>query len=182
MQTISRSPQKSSSEKQGTGWALWVVGSKSAREGRALLSLCARYLAPGGGRGSLGTVLLCSELMGAGEGVASSDAAALIPQLPLTYGNSRSREGSWSWKSMNLHSRAVKYSQSASVGRGWVNLKKSEWCYSFLQLFTLFPPHIYVSEPHMDLICTRACTGQYVFDPRNGEWDDSQLVMHNSEW
>lgn len=62
-----------------------MVGSKSTCEGRALLALCAWSLAPGSGRVSLGIVLLCSELVGAGEGVASGEAAALIPQLPLTY-------------------------------------------------------------------------------------------------
>lgn len=74
---------------------------------------------------------------------------------------------------MNLHFREAKCSQSASVRRGWVNLKRSERCYSFLKLFILLPPHIYVSEPHVDLICIRACAGPYVFDQRNGEWDDS---------
>lgn len=61
-----------------------------------------------GGRDSLDRVLLCSEFMGAGKGVAFGEAAAFIPWLPLTCINSRSQEASWRWKSMELLSREAK--------------------------------------------------------------------------
>lgn len=67
----------------------------------------------------------------------------------LTNGNSRSQKGSWSWKSMNLHSREVKYIWSTSVGRGWVNLNRSRRYYSFFAALHITPsPHIYFRAPH----------------------------------
>lgn len=72
----------------GTGWALWVVGSKSTFESRVLLAVCALCLDWGEAEAAW-DVLLCSELKGAGGGATSYEAAVLIPQPSLTYGMSQ---------------------------------------------------------------------------------------------
>lgn len=102
------------------------------------------------GRGSLVTVSLCPDLMGAGEKV------LLISQLPWSHYILLSWEGEMEICAL-------------LNGKSGMNWRKFKWLY----FSCLFLPYMYVSEINVYLICTRACSGQSVYDLRKGEWDST---------
>lgn len=180
MQTLSRSAQKSSNSRELVELCEWWASGSPLKAGHCWL--CVPY------------VLVMERQRLPGQFCCALSSQELVMELPLVRHHFLSHSSHWltTWvrkksRSYKPLSMEAKYSQSASVGRGWLNLKILRW---FLVLFWVtlligpFPNFCFKAPDEPDVyqrLCWLGCVLSEEWSFIRGMNDGGYLVINDCE-